>query len=106
MPWTIAVGFAYGIITLLLSLEAFIRLHSKGSLIGGGVTGILVIVGAALAKQHPRVGFGLILLVAVATLGKFGMGFAKTRQLWPDGVIIALSVMGLVAAVAGLMPKK
>jgi uncharacterized membrane protein (UPF0136 family) len=103
MPWTIALSFAYGILTIALGVVAFVHAGSKMSLIFGGLSGLLVLVGAVLARQHPRVGFGIVLFVAVATLGRFGMNFASKKDLYPDGVIVALSLMGLAAAIGGFM---
>jgi uncharacterized membrane protein (UPF0136 family) len=107
MPWTIVLVFAYGLVTILLGVAGFVNKHSVASLISAGIFGGLVIVGGVLAmKQHPRIGYGLTLLVALAILGRFGMSFMKKGgDFYPDGVIIATSVVGLVAAIAGLAGK-
>ena len=103
MPWTVLLVFAYGAVTILLGVAGFVNKHSVASLISAGIFGALVILGGFLAKQHPRVGYGIVLLVALAILGRFGMNFIKKGgDFYPDGVILLTSVVGLVAAIAGL----
>ena len=101
MPWTIGLAYLYGIATILLGIVGYVHAGSKASIISGGISGLIAIAGAVLAKQHPRVGFALVGLIALATLGRFGMTFVKTKHLYPDGVIVLLAVVGLVAAIGG-----
>jgi len=102
MPWTILVVFAYAAVTIILGIVGMVHKGSVASLIAAGISGAIVIAGGILAKHHPKVGYGLVIFVAVATLGRFGMSFAKNKDLYPSGLIILTALIGLLVAIAGL----
>jgi len=103
MPWTVIVLFVYGVFTIAMGLAGFIHGHSLPSLISGGIAGVLVLVAASLAKGQPKVGFGLALVVALLMIGRFMGPLMSKHQLYPAGIIVGASVVGIIAAIAGLL---
>lgn len=62
---------AYGLIALIGGLIGFIKAGSVASLVAGGGSGVLLIVGAALVARKPKVGLILSLVVSLLLLGRF-----------------------------------
>ncbi len=82
----------YGLFDLVVGIEAFVRKGSVGSLLGGGIAGIIVIGCAALAKTQPRVAY--ITATAVALL--VGLRFlpnAIKGEVWPATIISVISLV-------------
>lgn len=103
MPWTVLLAYAYGVLMIVLGVEAFVRKGSVPSIIAGSILGILAIAGGYLAKHHPKVGWALVALSAVASLGKAVPPLVSGKPFYPDGAIAILGVLGLIAAIGGFM---
>lgn len=97
--------FVYGVFTIAMGLAGFIHGHSLPSLISGGLVGVLVLVGANLAKTNPKVGFGMAVVLALLMLGRFMGPLMSKHQVYPAGIIVTASVVGMIAAVAGLLGR-
>ena len=63
----------YGILMILLGIIGYFidPTHNPGSIIGGGVVGILEIFFATYSKSNPRVGYIGAAIVALLTAGMF-----------------------------------
>ncbi|MFZ4508595.1 MAG: TMEM14 family protein [Fimbriimonas sp.] len=107
MRWLNAVLGSYAVITIALGLEAFVRVKSVASLAGAGGSGLLVLVGVAVAAKNQAVGYGLCALVALGLIGRFAGPLTQKGQLFPAGLMVALSVLALGSLVAAhfLKPK-
>src|SRR5947209_12627731 len=91
MAWLNGVVVLYALLNIVGGVEGFIAKHSVPSVISGVVAGMLLITGAALAYNMPRLGYGLCALIAIADLGFFGPKLAKSFAIWPAGVMVAAS---------------
>jgi uncharacterized membrane protein (UPF0136 family) len=103
-PMEIAYYYLFaGVLSATLGLVAWRRVGSKASLIAGGISGILLLVAAALGLSG-RFGAGNILGIAVCVLlaGKFIPGFLRKKTFYPDGLMAAVAVIG---AVLGLIAQ-
>src|SRR5436305_582303 len=96
MKWLGGVLLLYGAIMIALGLLAYFKDNSVMSLVGGGAIGVLVIFGAALAQNYPTVGNGIAAVAVLAALGKFVPKVVTERQIYPAGVIAALSLIALI----------
>ena len=103
MPWTVLLAYIYGVLMIILGVEAFVRKGSVASIAAGSALGLLAIAGGYLAKHHPKVGWALVVLSALAALGKSVPALVNGKPFYPDGVIAILGVLGLVAGVCGYM---
>lgn len=85
----------------------FAKAGSKASLIAGGVSGVLILVGAWLMMTG-RVQNGLILGLIVSSLleVRFLPAFVKTKKLMPAGMMTGLSVIGTVLSVLALVSNR
>ncbi|HEX5080796.1 MAG TPA: TMEM14 family protein [Blastocatellia bacterium] len=96
IPWVVLI---YGILTAALGLLAWFRKGSMPSLIGGGVSGIALIVAAVvMLKGSYNTGWWISLVVALVLLGRFGSSaISKGFEIWPGGLIIILSIIVIAA---------
>jgi len=106
MVWLNGVVLLYALLNIGGGIEGFISKHSLPSVISGVIAGVLLIGGAALAYNMPKVGYGICAFVAVADLGFFGPKLMKTSAVWPAGVMVGASVIVFVCAVVGLINAK
>ena len=88
----------FGLLTLAGGIMGYVKANSMPSLIAGGVSGILLAVGALMMGSNTRpilMGLGLISLVLAI---KFVPAFINTMKPMPAGLMAVLSVVGLVLA--------
>lgn len=101
----------FGAISLLLGILGYVRAKSFPSLIAGGVSGIGLVASAvvaakqALSNSGTNVGYVMALVLSILLLGRFLPAFLKTKKFYPAGIMAVLSVLGVAAAIAGLMAK-
>ncbi len=87
----------YGVAMIGMGLEAYIRVDSLPSLMGGGALGLLVLVGLvmALKMKKPTWGYILGVLMGLAALGRFLPAYLKKGDVYPSLVIVMLSALFL-----------
>jgi uncharacterized membrane protein (UPF0136 family) len=100
MAWSTAILYLFGILNIVLGIVGFVRAKSVASLIGGGVAGILVLVAAFLSKQHPRIGYGLAILVSIALIGRFATKLTGNGPVYAARITVAASVVAVAASIA------
>ena len=75
----------------------FVKSQSVASLVAGGVSGVLLFLGAILFHYNWHLGLGICLLVSLALLGRFAPALFR-RQFSPSGYMAPLAVIGVVLA--------
>lgn len=100
MGWLGISVIVYGIIMLLGGIMGYVIGHSVPSLASGIVSGMFLIGSMALAKTHPRLGYGIATLVTVLLIGVF----IERQMKAPSGRnigLIGLSLLMLVMLIFG-----
>ncbi len=86
--------YAYGVVNILMGCLGYVNKGSIQSLIAGGVSGLLIILGTLLAQKNPTLGYGLTGFIAVALIGRFLPAYLKDMsKVYPSLVIVLLSVV-------------
>jgi uncharacterized membrane protein (UPF0136 family) len=88
----------FGVLTLAGGIMGYVKANSMPSLIAGGISGILLIVGALMMSSNARpvlMGLGLVSLVLAI---KFVPDLVKKMTFMPAGMMAVLSVVGVVLA--------
>lgn len=75
---------------------------SKISLIAGSVCGSLTLLGVGLLSKYPKVGIALILIGAIAPLGRMLPGFLKSHAIWPAGVVSLGAIVTITVTVLSM----
>ncbi len=91
---------AYGIAMIGLGFFAFIQKHSLPSLLGGGFIGLLVLAMVKVSFSHPRIGYAVAAVAALAMVIQFGVKLLKPDPSWQAYTIPALSI-ALIAVLVG-----
>jgi uncharacterized membrane protein (UPF0136 family) len=94
---------AFGIITILLGAVGYLKAKSKASLISGGISGLLILLGWWFMQQGKPWGLYIALGVSVLLLGRFLPNFLKTKKVMPAGVLSILAIIELALGVSSLM---
>ncbi len=89
----------FGIVSIVLGALGMVRAKSKASLIAGGISGLLLILGWYLMKQGQPAGKWIALVVSFLLLGRFLPTALKRKQLYPAGI---MAILALVACVLGV----
>jgi uncharacterized membrane protein (UPF0136 family) len=96
----------FGALTLAAGILGYVRARSRPSLIAGGVSGVLLLLGGYLIGSTSTTGGLLLGLVQSAALAaRFVPIFSKTRTLVPAGLMALLSVGGICVTLLGLLAK-
>ena len=92
----------YGVLVAAGGVLGYVRAQSTASLVAGGVAG-LVLVGAGVAMMRGAYGAGwwVALIVAVLLLARFGAASLNGFKMMPGGLMIILSVIAIIALLAG-----
>ena len=98
--------YVFGLITLIGGVQAFVSIGSNASLIGGGISGLLLLVAGWLVQtQKVLPGLILGLVITLALAGMFLPKFLKGGGWWPAGVEGILGVVGVVLTVLALLKR-
>ncbi len=85
----------FGIVAFIGGLIGFVKSQSTASLIAGGVSGVLLVLGAVLIPKAWQTGAAIDLIVSLALLGRFGPALFR-RKYNPAAYIVPLAVIGVV----------
>jgi uncharacterized membrane protein (UPF0136 family) len=96
----IAIGAGYGLLSLAGGIMGYVKAKSRASLIAGGISGVLLLGGAALASSNPVAGLTLIALVSAALVGRLAKsalrkGSSPVAYVMVGGGLVALVSAGL-----------
>jgi uncharacterized membrane protein (UPF0136 family) len=98
----IAVAAGYGVLSLAGGVMGYVRANSRASLIAGGISGLLLLGGAALAVSQPALGLGLAAVVSAALVARFAKS-ALSKRNSVAYVMVGGGVAVLVAAGVALV---
>ena len=100
------VFFAYSALLIVGGIAGFVEAKSVISLIAGVVCGLIALAGGVYLGTNPTVGLVLGILAAFLSAGGMAPRYAKSKKLWPAGIVLAASVLTLVVGVAGFVAPK
>src|SRR5437868_15100758 len=93
--------FVFGILTIAGGVIGYIKAGSVASIIAGSITGVLLLVAAFLLPEHRAVGLATALIISLLLAAQFIPKFLRTGRVMPAGTMSILSVIGLIAGLAG-----
>ncbi len=102
--YIVAYYLMFGVLAIVGGVIGFVKAQSKASLIAGGISGLLLIVGAVLIANGSLTA-GLILSQAISLILalRFVPAFLKTRGWMPSGMMSILSVIGVAVGLTALI---
>jgi uncharacterized membrane protein (UPF0136 family) len=100
------VFFAYAVLLIVGGIAGFVEAKSVISLIAGVVCGMLALAGGIYITQNPTVGLVLGIVASILSAGGMAPRYAKSKKVWPAGIVLAASVLTLVVGVAGIAAPK
>ncbi|GMV89395.1 MAG: hypothetical protein AMXMBFR81_23260 [Chthonomonas sp.] len=101
MPWLNIVLWVYALFNIALGVEAYLKVNSMPSLMGGIGAGVLVIVGLLVSQKNSMVGYSICALVALGLLGRFVPAYLSKGTVYPALVVSIASALALVALIVG-----
>lgn len=99
----IAVGAGYGLLSLVGGVMGYVKAKSRASLIAGGISGLLLLGGAALAASNPVAGLTLIAVVSAALVGRFAKSALRKGSSPVAYVMVGGGLVALVSAGIALL---
>lgn len=94
---------AFGLLTVVGGLMGYLKAKSVASLVAGGISGGLLLVGAMLVHSgHLTGGATLLLIVSLLLLGRFAPALLRGK-LNPAVYVAPLALIGVALAVLALV---
>lgn len=87
----------YGILSIVGGIIGYKQAGSKVSLISGIVTGVLLLIGAAMMRSGNAAGQGLAIAVSLLLVIVFIVRLVKTRKFMPAGLMVAAGILTLIS---------
>jgi uncharacterized membrane protein (UPF0136 family) len=100
------VFFAYSVLLIVGGIAGFVEAKSVISLVAGVVCGVLALTGGIYLTTNPTVGLVLGIVAAILSAGGMAPRYAKSKKVWPAGIVLAASVLTLVVGVAAFAAPK
>src|SRR5256714_14811380 len=95
----------FGALTIAGGIVGYVKAGSAASIIAGSITGVLLLVAAFLLPEHRAIGLATALIVSLLLAAQFVPKFLKTGRMMPAGLMSALSVVGIIAAIIAWVKK-
>ena len=95
----------FGLLTIAGGIVGYVKAGSVISIVAGSISGLLLVVAAFLLPDHKTAGLIIALLVSLLLAGQFVPKFLSTHKVMPAALMSALSVIGIVVAIAAWLRK-
>ena len=97
--------FVFGALTIIGGIIGYVKAGSVPSIIAGAITGLLLIIAAAILPEHRAAGLATAFIVSLLLAGQFVPKLIRTGKVMPAGMMSILSVIGLVVAIVAWLKK-
>ena len=97
--------FVFGALTIIGGIVGYVKAGSVPSIIAGAITGLLLIIAAAILPEHRAAGLATAFIVSLLLAGQFVPKLIRTGKVMPAGMMSILSVIGLVVAIVAWLKK-
>ena len=91
-------ALAYGLVALIGGLIGFFKAGSVASLIAGGGSGVILLVGAALVGKKPKAGLIIALVLSLLLIGRFASASLKSGAASPIAIVMILGGLAVLIA--------
>jgi uncharacterized membrane protein (UPF0136 family) len=88
---------AYGLVSLIGGIIGFVSKGSVASIVAGGVSGGVLLLGAYLVPRKPKGALLLLLIVSIALAGRFISASAKSGA---SSIAVVMILGGALVALA------
>jgi uncharacterized membrane protein (UPF0136 family) len=95
----------FGALTIIGGIIGYVKAGSLPSIIAGTITGVLLIVAAALLPEHRAVGLATGFVISLILAAQFVPKFIRTGRVMPAGMMSILSVIGVAIAIIAWIKK-
>jgi|SRR5437016_5360450 len=95
----------FGILTIAGGVVGYVKAGSMASIVAGGITGVLLLVGAFLLPEYRIVGLATAGIVSLLLAAQFVPKFLRTGRVMPTGMMSILSVIGIIVAIVAWLKK-
>src|SRR5205807_7839711 len=86
----------FGVLTIVGGIVGYVKAGSVSSIIAGAITGVLLLIAAALLPDHRLIGLATAFVVSLLLAARFVPKFIGTGKVMPAGLMSILSVIGLI----------
>ena len=95
----------FGILTIAGGVVGYVKAGSVASIVAGGITGVLLLIGAFLLPEYRVVGLATAFIVSLLLGAQFVPKFLRTGRVMPAGMMSILSVIGIIVAIVAWLKK-
>ena len=88
----------FGIITMVGGIIGYVKAQSVPSLVAGGLSGLMLIIGALMIPYTWKIGLVIDLLLSLALLGRFLPSLLR-RKYNPAAYMVPLALVGTVLGI-------
>jgi uncharacterized membrane protein (UPF0136 family) len=95
----------FGVLTVAGGVVGYVKAGSVASIIGGSITGVLLLVAAFLLPEHRAIGLATAFIISLLLAAQFAPKFIRTGRIMPAGMMSILSVIGIIVAIVAWVKK-
>jgi uncharacterized membrane protein (UPF0136 family) len=95
----------FGALTIVGGIIGYVKAGSLPSIIAGAITGVLLLIAAALLPQHRAAGLATAFVISLLLAAQFVPKLIRTGKMMPAGLMSVLSLIGLIVALVAWLKK-
>src|SRR4030095_10520170 len=95
----------FGLLTIAGGIVGYVKAGSVASIIGGSITGVLLLVAAFLLPEYRAAGLATALIVSLLLAAQFVPKFLRSGTVMPACMMSILSVIGIIVAIVAWLKK-